>query len=216
MKLLFNIISSFVIILFFQACTKVEVKVVEKPNQMLFSRTALGYVKLVPGKYLVYIDSATSAIDSVIVSESRLDTVSSPAGNPSWLWPAYQGERFNLVLNKVTPTGFLSPWFTGSDIADPTALLGYSFSDTALVNLREPVNGMSAFYFAHSQVNNGFISVEGKTYNNIVITTSTLGTINQPGYYQTIYYWAKPVGIIKRTIIRNGGQVTTSNLLKNN
>lgn len=61
------------------------------------------------------------------------------------------------------------------------------------------------------------ITVEGKIYNNVVVTINENGLdISNPAYQKTVYYWANGVGIIKRTTITTGGVAKTYTLLRNN
>jgi len=179
---------------------------------LAFSDKALEYVKLTEGKYFIYKNSVNANQDSVVVTESYLNTVLTPETPGSGiLFPAYYHERFRLKLSKFTGTTS-SEWLYG--IAD----IPFSFfsSDTAALQLQETI-GSSLFYFLHSDLPNLNIVVEGKTYSNVVLTSWDNGwDISNPLYKKTLTYWAKGTGIIKREVITTGGANLTYSLLRNN
>lgn len=222
--ILFTIAASF----FFQGCKKITIETVQKTRQFSFSRHALGYVQLTLGKYLIYKDSASSQLDSVVVTTSNLVNkyVPSYGGTSAQLWldsyTAYNYEAFHLVLSKYNGTQ-TSNWFVGDDSLNYGISAGCcggpqppSASDTFWVNLYELQNYfLTAFYCFNSQYSNLSMNIEGKTYSNVIETIMASGNPADPGYKKTIYYWAKPVGIIKRTMI-NGSSIKTYTLLRNN
>ena len=220
--LLFTIAASFC----FQGCKKTTV---QQPNHYSFSRHVLEYVHLPLGKYLIYKDSASSQQDSVVVTTSKLENKFVPAfgGTSVNLWidsySEYFYEVFHLVLTKYNGSQ-PSNWFVVSDSLNYGSSGGLfggplppATSDTFGVNLFELQGNylLSAFYCLNSQYSNLSMNIEGKTYNNIIETISVSGNPTDPYYVKTIYYWAKPVGIIKRTII-NGSSIKTYTLLRNN
>ena len=218
---LFTIAASF----FFQGCKKMAV---HQPDQFSFSRHALGYVQLPLGKYLIYKDSASAQLDSVVVATSNLVNkyVPSYAGTSAQLWldsySEYNYEAFHLVLSKYNGNQS-SNWFVGADSLDYGSFnggiggpQGPSASDTFGVNLYELQNYfLTAFYCSNSQYSNLSMNIEGKTYSNVIETISASGNPTDPGYKKIIYYWAKSVGIIKRTMI-DASSIKTYNLLRNN
>lgn len=45
------------------------------------------------------------------------------------------------------------------------------------------------------------ITIEGKSYSDVVqLTYSNYQSPSSPSYYTSTYYWAKGIGIIKRTV----------------
>ena len=222
---LFAIAASFL----FQGCKKViSIETVQKTRQFSFSRHALGYVQLQLGKYLIYKDSASAQLDSVVVTTSNLVNkyVPSYGGTSAQLWldsySAYNYEAFHLVLSKYNGNQS-SNWFVGDDSLNYGVSGGIGGiggnpqpSDTFWVNLVEMQNYfLTAFYCSNSQYSNLSMNIEGKTYSNVIETIMASGNPTDPGYKKTIYYWAKPVGIIKRTII-DASSIKTYTLLRNN
>lgn len=205
--LVIYILSSAILLTLSQGCKKSHppspaVKPIEK-----FSKHPLAYVGLSVGKYLIYKDSATLALDSVIVTTSNLTFLDNPGGAFD---PAYSREIFNLVLTKFTGVS-QTEWFNGTAVAD---LNSYMSSDTLSLALLE--NGGLAFFLSESDQPNYSITIEGKTYLNVVVSDSDDGlAITDPNYRRAIYYWAKGIGIIKRSIT-TGSSVQTYTLLRNN
>ncbi len=134
------------------------------------------------------------------------------AGTGEFLDIPFYYETFNLKLSKFSGMS-QSEWFSGSASSSP----GYDLINlTTSVNLLESDNTL-AFYMKSTDQPNLTITIEGKTYNNVVVTNYFNGASIDNAYYKkTIYYWAKGVGIIKRTTITMGGAVKTYTLLRNN
>lgn len=211
MKYFTRLILQVVILSTFIACKKD--KTATAKYQLSFSHRALEYVQLTEGKYLIYKDSATSQSDSVVVTKSKLETLFEPGQNGD-LNPPYNYEKFSLVLTKYNTTT-ATEWFNGNArlVLYP---LPYVSSDTGAVSLYEQ-DGTPAFFFSESSQSNLTMTVEGKIYNNVVVTENNSGVdINHPAYKVTAYYWAKGAGIIKRRIITTGGVIKTYTLLRNN
>jgi hypothetical protein len=179
-----------------------------------FSDKALQYVKLTEGKYLIYKDSATSLLDSVIVTTSRLKTTFVPSyESNSIIVPDHNEDEFDLVLTKFVGST-QTAWFTGH--VYPPFVFPFASTDTAAVDMREPDNG-PVFFATESTQSNQTMIVEGRTFNNVLVRANDFGrSVNDPNYKKTIYYWAKGVGIIKRSLITSGGATKTYTLLRNN
>jgi hypothetical protein len=155
-----------------------------------FSRDALAYVQLTPGKYFIYKDSATSSQDSVVVTTSLLDTVYFPASSDLvFTYNAHTQEKFNLVLTKFTDSVQVE-WFNGRADAFCGGLGLNNDCNNAQVDLME--GGLMAFEGV-SYPSNLSVAIEGKTYNNVIIHDTWTATIdiNDPLYVHKIYYWAK-------------------------
>jgi len=191
----------------------------EKPSTPVtdsakFSRDALAYVQLTPGKYFIYKDSTTSSQDSVVVTTSLLSTVYYPPSSDAFFkYNAQIQEKFDLILAKFTDSDQVE-WFNGHADAFCGVLGINNNCNSAAVDLME--GGLYAFEGIYP--GNFSVAIEGKTYNNVIIHDSWTPTvdINDPHYVHNIYYWAKGVGIIKRTNITTGGAVKTYTLLRNN
>lgn len=193
--------------------------------QFSFSGHALEYVQLPVGKYFIYKDSANSQLDSVIVTTSKLENIFVPK-DPSTLSglfldgnPAHFYEEYNLTLTKVD-NNQQTEWFKG--IASLHSAIN-SFNlpkpcDTVAVSMSSKLgqeNFFGVFYCSESNHPNLSMTIEGKTYNNVVeyIHENYLNTTD-PDYKKVIYYWVKSIGIIKRTVI-HGSSIKTYTLVRN-
>jgi len=196
----------------FQSCKK-DNSTDKSQYSIKFSKRALAYVKLTEGKYLIYKDSATSQLDSVIVTTSKLGSTYLP-NSPGWFGgtnPAFNVESFQLVLTKFDGTS-QTEWFNGTTIAESAIE-----ADTAATLYLMESDTIFAFIMSGVGKPDLSVTIEGKTYNNVLEYTIANATeINAPHYKKKIYFWAKSVGIIKRTIITTGGRVKTYTLIRNN
>ncbi|MGK2862417.1 MAG: hypothetical protein ACSLE0_10815 [Chitinophagaceae bacterium] len=179
-----------------------------------FSPSSLEYVQLTPGKYLVYKDSASGNLDSVVVTKSGFGWVTTPAipyqgiFNPGS--PAYANNYMKLTLTKFSGTS-QNVWFDGHARAELV-------TDDAIIKMYEIDSAGSAL---HNNIITGppvsLITIETKTYTDVIKSVAvTAVDMNDPGYNKSTLYWAKKIGIIKRTIVTTGGKVNTYNLLRNN
>lgn len=202
-----------ILIAFSAGCKKEKIENGKVPSYT-FSNKALAYVKLNEGKYLIYKDSATQLLDSVIVSTSKLETIFIPkiSGGLFGSLPAHYEQKFSLVLLKYNGNSE-SIWFSGNAFTPATYL--QTSIDTLAVDLREP-DYTTVFTLTNSDKPEFSTTIEGKNYNNVVVTASSNGLeINDPAYKSIIYYWAKEIGIIKRSV-NVGGTIKTYTLLRNN
>jgi hypothetical protein len=182
-----------------------------------FSPLALVYVQQPLGKYRIYRDSATSMLDSVVVTESKLQMNAIPASaNIFPPIPAYNSQSYDITLTQknITPN---STWFK----AQAGLVLPYppASTDTASVELWEHNNSLSYFvaHFFHSFPGQLTKTVEGITYTNVLVTINDAGVdISHPAYRRTTYYWAPNIGLIQRTTITTGGAIKTYYLVRNN
>lgn len=182
-----------------------------------FSPHSLEYVKLTKDKYFIYKDSATSLLDSVIITTSKLETSLDQKYDINFVSiPANYHEGYNLILTKYTATSH-AEWFSANAVLSMSGQpYPFASSDTCAVDLREPDNTI-VFFLSESSQPNLTMTVEGKTYNNVVVTYNDFGgTIADSYYKNTVYYWAKGTGIIKSRVITTGGAIKTYTLLRNN
>ena len=170
--------------------------------------SGLAYMQLTKGKYLIYKDSVSGDLDSVVVTNSSIKDIYSPPYNYVILFipatfPAYYYESFTLTLTKYNGMQ-QSEWFSGS-----TTPPNFNFGvfDSFPVELIEPDKAIAFHYFNNRQIS--FLIVEGKTYTQVL--EYTWNTPNK----KTTYYWAKTVGIIKR-VVTIAGITKTQTLLRNN
>lgn len=171
--------------------------------KLSFSQKALEYVKLQEGKYLIYKDSASSELDSVIVMESKLDDYFYES--PALTWDAatwfgtrsHYGQKFSLVLTKYENAS-QSPWLIGEAVTVFDAYTAGS-ADTTSMSLSgsDPDTGaIKVFHFHESTTTNNLIVVEGRTYNDVAITSTTNGSSEGSPYFKSrTYYWAKGIGL---------------------
>ncbi len=211
----------------FTSCKKASLPENEKPEfTVAFSRNALEYVHLTEGKYLIYKDSVTGQVDSVIVTTSRLETTfyqkHDGADLSSWglgympASPAFSSEEFTLKLTKFDGTS-QTRWLDGdayTQLPSP-----WASSDTAALKLS--VSGSfpftDAFYMTESMTPDHSMMVEGVQYNNVVMISHDNGYDPTGwGYSRATYYWAKAVGLIKYEFIDFGVPVKIYSLLRHN
>ncbi len=171
--------------------------------------SGLAYMKLTQGKYMIYKDSASGDLDSVVVTNSSIKELYSPSftynvlGFPA-TFPAYYYESFTLILTKYS--GMMqSEWFNGS--TTPPIFYNNIVNDSFPVELGEPDKAIAFSNFNNRLIS--FLVVEGKTYTQVF--EYTWNTPNK----KTTYYWAKTVGIIKR-VVTISGIAKTQTLLRNN
>lgn len=207
------------ILLFLSGCKKKEAEII---YQVSISRNALEYVNMPQGKYRIYKDSASGNTDSVVITTGKLENIFFPLSTGYGIFytykiPAYYAESLTLKLESMTSTGIALPWFDGRGMAElPNPILS---TDTACIVLYGGESNRTTIVFSqsHSQQSTETMTIEGKTYNNVVAYTYNNGLdLNHPYYLRTVYYWAKGVGIIKRSITTTGGATKTSSLLRNN
>lgn len=204
------------------SCKKNNADTPAAPIEVKFSAEALAYVQLPLYKYFIYKDSATAALDSVVVTQSNLERILMPkydCGNQQWCWniPAYYYQNFSLSLTKFTATS-QELWFTGSATSQPFSTFLIAASDTSVLYFSGTffyplVSNYQGIYTSENFL--GSFIVEGKTYNNVLqfINVNTLNT-SDPIYKRTNYYWAKSIGIIKREVT-TGSAVKTDLLVRN-
>ena len=179
-----------------------------------FSPSSLEYVKLTPGKYLVYKDSASGNLDSVLVTKSEITWITTPAIPYQDFFnhgsPAYSNYLMRLTLTKFSGIS-QNVWFDGYARAElPT--------DDAISKMYEIDSTRSPL---HNNIITGppvsSITIETKTYTDVIKSVAvTAVDISDPAYNKSTLYWAKKIGIIKRTIVTTGGKIRTYNLLRNN
>lgn len=179
-----------------------------------FSPSSLEYVKLTPGKYLLYKDSASGNLDSVVVTKSEISFNSYPAIPAGGIFspgsPAHDDYFIKLTITKFSGMS-QHFWFDGH------AWSG-SPNDDAIVKMYEKdsaANNIHGYIITDPPILS--MTVETKTYTDVIKSMAfNIGDPNNPAYNQTTLYWAKKIGIIKRRIITTGGAVKTYNLLRNN
>lgn len=214
------------------SCSKQDAPLAS-PDQISinFSKKALEYVQLTEGTQLVYRDSATSFLDTLMVTKSKLRKLFFPEVECAdffgfmHICPAQNDDQFSLTLTSMVSGAQDAPWFDAE--TQPNSYLGYTSTvDNAELILFErfhvptPYNYDMMVVFDYSEPYSGdfvTITVEGIAYQNVIVfkriyDATGLG-IDDPSYRKATYYWAKDVGIIKRTIVTSGGVVKTFTLV---
>lgn len=207
--------------LYITSCKKEKVPVPIK-FELRFSRNALSYVNIPVGRYFIYKDSASLQLDSVVVMNTKLQVFDKPgvfSGNwlEDWLGigtPAiFSSEKFDIQLSSWK-NGLISDWLTASCQLN-TYYLSAPVNDTSAVSLRIQKN--MVFYQTHTGTKTYNITLEGKVYTDVNITNDNNGLEKtNPFYYESTYYWAKGIGVIKRTIKDGVKPEQTVYLVRNN
>ncbi|MGN6249885.1 MAG: hypothetical protein ACTHNG_16150 [Ginsengibacter sp.] len=209
-------------ILFF-SCKK-EKAPTPKVYSFSFYSEPLQYVQIPLNKYFIYKDSASGALDSVVVTESKLETKYEPSVTSNYFFttPAYYYQSFSLLLTKSGSAG--GDWFYGETIDRP--YFGYStaLSDSISLTLVEKDRATQedvAFAFVFNASTNTAdsiipsLTIEGKTYTNVLRHPDWNGLDSLNEFYrESVYYWVKGLGIIKRRI-KTPGSIKTQLLIRN-
>ena len=183
-----------------------------------FDNTALDFINITWNRYFIYKDSATGITDSVIVTRNYTSSVfhDSVPGNPPI--PAFSYETYGLTLQKISGSAYQT-WFDGFASCDSQYRYTAHYIDSDF-DLTDKQNNLPAFWypFTSSGVKQytivPTITIEGTTYAQIHKFSATNGL--QPtdtNYRETIFYWEKGTGIIKREI-RTYNSVKTSLLVR--
>lgn len=209
-----------VLFIFLLSCEKDEI-----PPEVItvtLNKDALDFLKVTPSKYLIYRDSATSEIDSIIITKCELKNIYHPEHKSNDFFtpdtPAYNGEQFELIYTKKTITNESSNWFKGNAQAE------YQFYDSESnipLNLSDYIDQYiiynGSFYYDENTIPLASYIVDGITYTNVIThyTDSAL-EITDPKYLKTEYYWSKGIGIIQKSIERTNGDRKTYYLIRHN
>jgi len=139
------------------------------------SKESLAYVQIPVGKYFIYKDSVSGNTDSVIVTESKLGRVPHFVSYSIFdSRVSYYYQSFTLSLSKVNGNTSIL-WFNGIAGANANENDAYRFGTSSIQKILPN------------------IIIEGKDYSDVVQVTYSYSSL----YY--CYYWAKGIGIIKRT-----------------
>jgi hypothetical protein len=227
------------LMLFLVSCKKDSIK--PEISHLYFGEHALDYIQVNSNKYFIYKDSATGDLDSVLVTESSLDTnyVSAVPAGPGWSLgsSAYYFQSYTLKLTGYNSTRhIIADWFYGNASSN-TAIsycncnavtvgtVGFPFpTDSSNVYFSEnnphtTVNLGIAFSYPFA-LENGLeipaITIEKNEYNDVVEFISDDSNSHPPPdsqYFSVLNIWAKGVGIIKRSIT-NATSTQTWTLVK--
>lgn len=209
-----------VIFIFLLSCEKEEIP--PEPISVTFNQNAIDFLKVTAGKYLIYKDSATSEIDSIIITKCELKSIYYPEHKSNDLFvpdtPAYLGDHFEIIYTKKTNSNTSSIWFKGT--ADANYQFSASESNLPL-NLVDYIDNLyiyaGSFYFDENTISIPSLNVDGITYSNVIVHNTDSGLeITHPYYLKTKYYWAKGIGIIQKSIERTNGVRQTFYLIRHN
>jgi hypothetical protein len=202
------------------SCTKTGYKPLPTPPEAFinFSKADLEYVLIPHDRYFIYKDSATGNLDSVTVAQNDL-TVSSSDAVPFWNLPAthFQMYTLDLEINKDSETLWYrgvanSSYGTSSPfVSDSAAKIRFSAQDNLIAYPALDYGFSSETSSSVSNQHQSSLTVESNIYNDVVVCTCTSPGLDatDPGNFKSTYYWAKGVGIIKRTVETNS-TITTS------
>ncbi len=200
-SILYGTALSFAVLASISGCSKESNS---EPSYTL-EPTGLSYIQIPLGRYFIYKDSATLQLDSVVVTESTLENLHTTSQSA---FGQFYYQKYKLWLTKKDSAN--SRWLSG----EATAMFNsteFSMMSTWAPDGYEVGNlfnyPIGRFNFDGRQDSAiGTMTVEGKTYNNVVRITGTHS-------FYSVYYWAKGVGIIKR--IKGGQTLTTYTLVRN-
>ena len=214
---------SMLVICLFCSCKK-EKASTAKTDDFSLSAEGLSYVQIPLKRYFIYKDSATGTPDSVVVTLSSLDKQFQPAsgGVLGATLPAYYYQTFSLLLTSYGTTH--RDWFYGETIDLPVYYLAGPMSDTLRLQLEERDRAAGADLGLAFSLNKGTgatdsiiptLSVEGKTYMNVLFFSDWNGLdSSNSAYRSSSYYWVKNLGIIKR-LIKTSNSIKTESLVRN-
>ncbi|MEO8769070.1 MAG: hypothetical protein ABI402_03265 [Ferruginibacter sp.] len=214
MKYIKYLLTTSLLAVIFLSCKK-EHNPFEDTYSIKYTTKALPYVQLPENHYRIYKDSATGVLDSIIITKSELgsDLLRAATYN-GFHYAATNYETFKLQFTKYT--GSLdSIWLSASASLQSMAFNTLSNKDTIALSLTS-TDILQVFYLANSDVPATSLLVEGINYNEVVVTIGEFNVATDPSYKKTINYWAKNVGLIKRTDISFGGGIKTWTLLRYN
>jgi len=168
------------------------------------------------GRYYIFRDSASGRLDSIAVTQCRIDYTLHAATATA---PAWQAAQYKNNM-EIMSNGTSQPWLNVTAICDytPYPSLGYYFDSTVTV-ISEP-GGLPVFWYP--------LKNSGRNTYKFYPVLTIGGTARQqvhefatdnglppadPNYESSVYYWAPDIGIVKRTI-KTPSQVRTAELIR--
>jgi len=141
-----------------------------------FSKESLAYVQIPLDKYFIYKDSVSGNTDSVIVTRSTLLMKVPYLSKNGTI--SYYFQTFDLMLSNRSTSVV---WYYGTWATKPNEY-----------------DALSNFWVSKKILPN--ITIEGKDYSDVVqVTWGNNFSPSSPSYGAWTFYWAKGIGIIKRT-----------------
>jgi hypothetical protein len=189
----------------FLNCRK-EHKPPEKPY-IEIPKDVWAYIKLTPGSWYIYKDSATGLTDSVIVTMSTMNFKVPQYGNifgNSYL--DHYNDDFRVILQKVDPSENKTVWLDASS----RSVIYFGSNIDSYWILEDLFKGITLMQypsktpFSTSQIHKiQNISIEGNTYTDVQVIGRDAAAI----------WWARGVGIVKMTYLKDN-EIKTTLLLR--
>ncbi|MBK8610833.1 MAG: hypothetical protein IPL84_13075 [Chitinophagaceae bacterium] len=225
-----NIIFKFIAAsaLLFSACKKIDLSgpidfsgtTPIGTNNVSFYTYALDFIKLPVNRYFIYKDSATGIFDSVVVTQSILETRFEPAhsGFPGTYALNYENYRLTLTKYQVSPS-INEVWYNAVANSHyswfwPAPSTGidsnFNFYSTGVSNFWFPLSSSGSSQYNYLPT----LTIEGTAYSNVhQFSASNELPANNPNYNASVFYWVKGIGFIKKEI-RTFNTVKTSLLIR--
>src|SRR5687767_12546836 len=180
---------------FFWSCRKSHDNRFDDVIQVKLSTEGLEYVQLTAGKYFIYKDSASTELDSVIVTKSILENRYTPGFNGGLFAssPAFFSEVFSLTLTKID--GAIERIWFKEESSFPS--YSYSSMDNQPVIMHDLYTTSFCYPVSSCGISTAIESftVEGKVYDSVIRTTGDNGAeVSSLDYVSVTSYWAKGVG----------------------
>jgi hypothetical protein len=186
---------------------------------IVFGNSDLDYVRIPVNRYFIYADSATGNTDSVVVTQSEMSD-SHELPNYSLSLPAVYYQEFSLSLAYAKGG---TTWFQGTANSRNGTFSPYGADSFATVRFRPAHDNIATnatwyvSYYGFAHMNDSTFTyfpsfkVGAHIYNDVIVNTvaNNPNGINSEGYFISTYYWAKNIGIVKRTI-QTDSTITTS------
>lgn len=213
-------------VLFFAplSCKKAQQEKPSEPAFIQFDPGGLSYLPFKINDYFIYRDSASGILDSVVVTESKIDKdvvpadiYQSPFGPVNY--PAYYYQELSLSFTRFEGMS-QQLWFHATAKSN-RFIMGpvTANSDSAFLSLSEEDTTfqgecfgypVTPYYSPQNSVDtfSSFI-IEGNSYSNVIFYSNS-NTLDTPAqdFVRVTYFWAKGVGIIKRQIKTRSVQET--------
>ncbi|MES1215583.1 MAG: hypothetical protein ABUT20_08700 [Bacteroidota bacterium] len=185
----------------------------------------LNYMDIPMHSYFIYKDSSTGNEDSVIVTENIKRTIFN-YGNGVIAGNQYKHYvlQMDVTLSKFISANNSSLWLKARSVtndnratvatAESVMLFAGPCEDCMWGILDYPiVSNYDPFSDRGAEILNSY-EVEGKVYNDVIHIVYGVGSPTDDEYKNVIYYWAKGVGIVKRTFTSKSSTQTWT-LLRN-
>lgn len=223
------VLSSFAaFLLMLVACKKsADQPAVAADQHYTIDSFTLSYLKLPIGTWYAYKDSVSGLIDTVVIKRSEVNTTLVPSYTSTYNILGFRGvqqvpaiyyDSLILHISKDLLNG-TENWLSINYRQQYSFNFIYA-SDNIIKNAGEIVfwNPAKSDYGIKNDMgveSIPSITIEGKTYQNVLRFVNKNGSDTTATYYiKSDYYWAQGVGVIKRSL-KNAQGVHTETLLNN-